>query len=296
MALPGMDPALGCQTEWHGQFSGAFIERHSAKPQGKRMVDTNIRNGDSASLARNGFGQYFCDTRGLVIPESKKILPSVGSQVFDWRPSKRPLSQPGADHIVKAEGRRLAEEAPGKALAIREKRHIRQVESKEEHSDRPVGPRTVIREHNGLRAAEQPAREVDLTYEMQRKAKDYSLRDMRSGIGCKSYGDKAYKHPEYSDRFFQMGNLITGAGFARGHFKRTEPRNATSVVLVEVQRKEGALTFAEKEEQMLATEARTEVEELTQNWERNVLKTTGAANYEEPSDSEDEGPGAPATK
>lgn len=287
MALPGMDPALGLQPEWPGQFSGKFVERGNAKPSGKRVVETHIRNGDDASLARNGFGQYFSDTRGLILPESKKILPSVGSQVFDWRPSKRPLSQPGADHHVKPEGRRQIEEAPGKALAIREKRHIRQVESKEEHSDRPCGAKTVIRQ-NGLRAAEQPAREVDITYEMQRKVPHYSLRDQRNGIGCKCYGDKAYKHPEYSDKFFQNGQLVVGAGFYRGHFKKTEPRNATSVVLVEVPRKEGAMTFEERVAMEEREQVNKEVEELTQKWERHVLKTTDAAKYEEPSDSEDE--------
>jgi len=295
MALPGMDPAFGYQPEWPGQCSSKFCDRGSGKPSGKRNVETHIRNGDSASLAHNGFGQFFSDQRGLINSESKKIMPSVGSQVFDWRPSKRPLSEPGGDHFVKPEGRRCQEEAPGKNVAIRERRHIRQVESKEEHGDRPVGPQTVLRP-NGLRAAEQPAREVDLTYEMQRKVPNYSMREARNGIGCKAHGDKAYKHPEYSDKFYQVGNLVVGAGFHRGHFKRTEPRNATSLVLADVQRKEGAKTFDEKQADMLAYEARTEVEELTRQWERQVLKTTAAAQYEEPSDSEDEAAGAPATR
>jgi len=288
MALPGMDPSYGCQPEWPGQFSGKFCERGSAKPIGKRMVETNIRNGDEASLARNGFGQYFGDTRGLESMESKKILPCPGSQVFEWKSSKRPLAQPGCEHLTKNEGRRLIDSAPGKSLAIREKRHIRQVESKEEATDRPCGPQTVVRQ-NGLRAADQPAREVDISYEMQRKVPHYSLHEMRHGIDCKAYGDKAYKHPEYSDKFFQVGQLVVGAGFHRGHYKKTEPRNATSVQLVEVKRKEGAMTFEEREAQMLAYEARTEVEELTRNWERSVLKDTKSAAYEEPSDSENEG-------
>jgi hypothetical protein len=251
------------------------------------MVETNIRNGSEISLARNGFGQYFKDTRGLISNESKKILPCPGSQVFEWKSSKRPLSQPGADHSVKNEGRRLVESAPGKALAVREKRHIRQVESKEETTDRPNGKNAVVRE-NGFRACDQPAREVDITYEMQRKVPHYSLRNQRNGVDCKSLGDKAYKHPEYSDKFFQAGNLIIGAGFHRGHYKKTEPRNAISVQLVPMIRKEGAMTFEEREALMLATEAREEVEELTRKWERSVLKTTSSAQYEEPSDSEDE--------
>merc|ERR1719253_1274448 len=125
MALPGLDPAWGCQPEWPGQNSAKFVDRGSGKPIGKKIVQTNIRNGDETGLARNGFGQYFSDTRGLAGTESKKILPCPGSQVFEWKSSKRSLPQPGAEHFVKPEGRRLAEGAPGKALAIREKRHIR---------------------------------------------------------------------------------------------------------------------------------------------------------------------------
>lgn len=287
MALPGMDPAMGLQPEWPGQHSAKFTERLSAKPQGKRIVETNIRNGDEASLARNGFGQYFGDTRGLIGGESKKIIDCPGSQVYEWKASKRSISQPGSEHHVKNEGRRVVDSAPGKCVGIREKRHVRQVESKEEHGDRPVGPRTTVRE-NGIRARDQPALEVDISLEMARKVKDYSMLEMRSGIGCKAYGDKAYKHPEYSDRFFKDGQLIVGAGFHRGHYKKTQPRNATQVVLVEVSRKEGAKTFEQREAEMAAFEARSEVEELTRQWERKVLKTTDAAKYEEPSDSEAE--------
>lgn len=289
MALPGMDPGMGCQPEWPGQHSAKFTERNSAKPSGKRIVQTHIRNGDETGLACNGFGGYFSDTRGLVGTESKKILHCPGSQVFEWKSSKRPILQPGADHYEKPEGRRLVESAPGKSLGIREKRHIRQVESKEETNDLPNGARTVYRE-NGLRAAEQPAREVDISLEMTRKAKGHSMLDCRNGIGCKVLGEKAYKHPEYSDRFFQIGELVIGSGFHRGHYQKTQPRNATSVQLVPMQRKEGAKTFEERQAEMLAFEARSEVEELTRNWERSVLKTTDAAKYEEPSDSEDEAP------
>lgn len=282
-----MDPALGCVPEWGGQFSAKFTDRNTSRPNGKKVVETNIRNGLETGLARNGFGQYFTDTRGLISNESKKILPCPASQVFEWKSSKRPLAQPGAEHFVKDEGRRHVEGAPGKALGIREKRHIRQVESKEEFTDRPVGPQAVYRP-NGLRAADQAAREVDIGLEMQRKVKDYSLLDCRSGIGIKAYGDKAYKHPEYSDRFFKFGELVVGSGFHRGHYQKTQPRNAMSVQLVEVVRKEGAKTFEEKQQEMLAFEARTEVEELTRKWERSVLKTTDAAKFDEPSDSEDE--------
>lgn len=293
MAVPGLDPAMGCVAEWPGQHSAKFTDGQSSVPRGKKCVQTNIRNGDETGLARNGFGQYFTDVRGLVGSESKKIIPVPGSNVVEWRPSKRPIHpQPGTDHFVKPEGRRLAEPAPGKATNIKEKRHIRQVESKEEHSDRPIGPATVFRE-NGLRACEQPAREVDISMEMQRKVKIEHILDRRNGIGVKVMGDKGYKHPEFSDRFFQMGNIVVGSGFYRGHYKKTMPRNATEVQLVEVQRNPDAKTFEEREQELLAYEARTEVEELTRNWEKSVLKTTQAANYQEPSDSEDEATPAP---
>jgi hypothetical protein len=292
MALPGLEPDFGYQPEWPGQHSGKFTDG-TTRPRGKRIVETKIRNGDEAGLARNGFGAYFSDERGLVNSEGIKILPCPGSQVFEWRSSKRPIKQPGDDHYVKPEGRRLVESAPGKALGIREKRHIRQVESKEEVSDRPAGPQIVVRD-NGFRAADQPAREVDISMEMQRRVKGHSMLDCRNGIGCKVYGEKAYKHPEYSGDFYKIGELVVGSGFQRGHYKKTQPRNATSVQLVEVQRKEGAKTFEERQQEMSLLEARTEVEELTVNWERSVLKTTAAAKYDEPSDSEDEAAAAPA--
>lgn len=291
MALPGMDLGMSFQPEWPGQHSGKFTDSKSAKASGKRIVQTKIRNGEETGLARQGFGAYFTDAGGLVGSESKKILPCPGSDVFEWRSSKKPLYVPGSEHFVKPEGRRSIEPGPGKALGIREKRHIRQVESKEEHSDSPCGPQVVYRE-NGLRAQDQPAREVDISLEMQRKAQYYSLHDARNGIGCKVHGDKAYKHPEYSDRFYQVGEHIVGSSFHRGNYKKTLPRNATSVQLVEVQRKEGAKTFEERQQELLIDEARAEVEELTRKWERSVLKTTDAAKYEEPSDSEDEAPAA----
>jgi hypothetical protein len=198
---------------------------------------------------------------------------------------------PGHDHYEKPEGRRCpVQQPPGKLIGLPEKRHVRQVESKEEHGDRPVGPKVVHREHNGLRAADQPAREVDISYEMQRKVPHYSLHGQRNGIGCKIQGDKAYKHPEYSDRFFKVGSLVVGSGFVRGNYKKTEARNSTSVHLVPMQRRDGPVkSFEEKERDMLALEARMEVEELTIKWEKGVLKESDAQ-YEEPSDSEDEAP------
>jgi len=283
-----MDPARGLQPEWPGQFSGKFTDKNTGHPAGKKVIQNRIRNGDEAGLARQGFGTYFNDTRGLVGSECKKVMPCPSSEAFVWIPSKRPIVEPGHDHYEKPEGRRLVEEPPGKMVNLCEKRHLRQVESKEEHSDRPGGPKVVHR-GNGLRAADQPAREVDITYEMQRKVPQYSLHGMRNGIGCKGQGDKAYKHPEYSERFFKLGNIVVGSGFVRGSYKKSEPRNSTSVHLVPMQRRDGPVkSFEEKEREMLMMESRMEVEELTLKWERGVLKESDAK-YEEPSDSEDEG-------
>lgn len=73
--------------------------------------------------------------------------------------------------------RRLPESSPSPPLAsprrdshrfAQERRHLRQLESKQELGDIARAKATVLRE-NGLRAADQPAREVDLTLEMQRK-------------------------------------------------------------------------------------------------------------------------------
>jgi hypothetical protein len=288
MALPGMDPAMGLQPEWPGQYSGKFVEKQSGHPAGKRIIQNRIRNGHEEGVARQGLGTYFTDTRGLVNSESKKILPCPGSEVFEWRASKRPILEPGHDHYEKPEGRRLVDAPPGKAVNLCERRHVRQVESKEEHGDRPVGPKAVHRE-NGLRAADQPAREIDVSYEMQRKVGQYSLHDVRNGIGCKIHGDKPYKHPEFSDRFFKLGNLVVGSGFHRGSYKKTVPRNSTDVNLVTLPKRDGPVkSYEEKEAEMLMNESRMEVKELTMNWERGVLKEADAK-YEEPSDSEDEG-------
>lgn len=267
---------MGFQPEWPGQCSAKFTDKNTGRPVGRRIIETNIRNGDSTGLARQGFGAYSTDTRGLESSESKKILPCPGSEVFEWRPCRSRILQPGHDHYEKPEGRRKGEAPPGKMIALCEKRHLRQVESKEEHGDRPVGPKVVHRE-NGYRAADQPAREVDISYEMQRKVPQYNLLQQRNGIGCKVAGDKAYKHPEYSDRFFKVGNLVVGSGFARGDYKRTEPRNSTSLHVVKVVKRDGPVkSYEEKQAEMFMDEARMEVEELTLKWEGDILRTSDA--------------------
>lgn len=287
MALPGMDPNPP-RGEWPGARSAKFCEND--KSLGRQRIQTNIRNGDHTSLARQGFGQYFDDTAGLMPSESKRIVGfAPRSEVFAWRPCKVPLAQPGGDHYVKPEGRRLVDNPPGKPLAIRERKHIRQVESKEEYSDRPVGPRVVHRD-NGTRARDEHAKEVDLSWEMQRKVTHYDLGTARNGVGCVSLGDKAYRHPEYESTFFKAGGLIVGSSFQRGHFKKSEVRNSSSVQLVMVNTRRGPVkSFKEKEQEQLAREARMEVEELTKQWESGTLKDCDTE-YQEPVDSDDEAP------
>lgn len=280
-----MDPRPP-RPEWPGAVSAKFCDSISAKPLGRQRIQTNVRNGSEISLARQGFGSYFTDTMGLIPSESKRIVGEKPSDVFEWRPCKRPLSQPGADHYTKPEGRRPVDVPPGKPLAIRERRHLRQVESKEEYLDRPVGAKTVIRDH-GRRAADEHAKEVDLSYEMQRKVVHYDLGKARNGIGCVALGDKAYRHPEYESTFFKAGGLVVGSTFQRGNFPKSAVRNSSSVQLVLMNGKKGPVkSFKEKEAEQQANDARNEVKELTLKWETATLKDCDAA-WENP-DSDDE--------
>merc|ERR1719329_1380066 len=119
-------------------------------------------------------GSYFADTNGLVTNEGKRLFHCPATEVHEWRPSRRSLAQPGGGLGEKAEGRRIVEQPLGKTTAIRERRHIRQTSSLEEYGDRPYGPKVVCRD-NGLRAADQPAREVDIGGEMARKNRPLDL-------------------------------------------------------------------------------------------------------------------------
>lgn len=290
MALPGLDPYFAPEPEWPGAVSAKFTDPITVKPLYRRMVVTDIRNGGETSLARNGFGSYFSDPDGLNIGQSKKIIHVPGSEVMQWRPSKRCLSEPGALHLEKPEGKKPVEEPPRKVFTMRERRHIRQVESKEEYCDRPVGPRTVFRE-NGLRAVDQPAREVDVSFEMQRKARTLDLAGQRNHLDIRSLGDKAYKHPEHDPGFHQAGGLIVGSTFIRGHFKKTSSRNSASIQIVIDSDRKASKTYKEKFREQKALEVQNEVEELTRNWESGTLKECDTK-YVEPLDSDDEVPAA----
>jgi len=42
---------------------------------------------------------------------------------------------------------------------------------------------------------------------MHKKPRPATLEEQRNGIGCASLGDKYYKYPEYSKRFYHEGNI-----------------------------------------------------------------------------------------
>jgi len=229
------------------------------------------------------------DSTGLTTNECKRPHVVPGSETFDWKASKRRLPEPGADHPEKHEGRRLVEAPPPRAAAsMGERRHLRQAESKEEFSDRSEGLKVIYNKNNGLRARDQPAREIDIGDEMTRKGKPAGFSIIRNGITCKVLGDKPYRHPEYSSEFFKAGNLVVGSGFARGHFERVQPRNSHALVLPAGADKDRHVkSYQEKRREQLGKEAEQEVEELTLRWESSTLKES-IPSYAEPVDSDDE--------
>mmetsp|Transcript_9798 Transcript_9798/g.17723 ORF Transcript_9798/g.17723 Transcript_9798/m.17723 type:complete len:289 (+) Transcript_9798:74-940(+) len=273
--------------EWPGAVSSRFADKLHGKPQGKARATTDLINGPSENFARQGPARYMTDTRGLTTNECKKTILVPGSEAYDWKASKRSLPEPGADHPEKPQGKRLVEPAPRAVMSMGEKRHIRQVESKEEFADRSVGVKVIYRE-NGLRARDQPAREIDIGDELNRKGKPAGLLAVRNGITCKTYGDKPYKHPEYDRDFFKVGNLIVGAGFARGHFEKVKPRNSNTLEIApSADGTRHLKSYGEKRREQLAREAEQEVEELTRQWEGSTLKES-IPTYAEPVDSDDE--------
>lgn len=295
MALPGLAEN---PLDWPGAAPAKFTDRFTGKPLQRRMVPTECRNGDSTSLARQGFVRYFADKEGLIPTESKRTFPEPVSEVEHWKPAKRTLSAPGANTYEKPEGLKVVEKPPPKIVSIRERRHIRQAQSKEEFSDRPVGPR-VVRTDDGYRAADKIAQEIDLTNEMQRKNRTLDLLGKRNGIDCRSQGDKNYRHPEYIPKFFHAGGLIVGSTFQRGSYPKTEARNATNIKIEE--RTTGPMkSYAEKQAEMQMAEAMAEVagltpatnlgaEEVDVCWESYALKECESANYDfVDSDDEDQ--------
>ncbi|CAJ1447318.1 unnamed protein product [Effrenium voratum] len=173
--------------EWPGAVSAKFTDKLTGLPLRRKPIDAPFKYGAQEGLARNGFGRYFTDEDGLIPNQMKRFIPMPDSQTLVWRPGKRPLAEPGLSNIEKPEGLARVESFCAKVYTTSEKRHIRQLESKEEIQDRPWGKRTVYRE-NRLRASDQPAREIDITTEMRRKARVEDLLLQRNLIECYTLG------------------------------------------------------------------------------------------------------------
>jgi len=261
-----------------GQVSSKFTDKFTGLPLCRKKVDANNAAGEPTGLARQGFGRYFTDTEGLSICQGRKFIPVPTGENYQWRPSKRQLSEPGLHHIEKNEGRLRVEPPATKVFSIPERRHVRQMESKQEYGDLPVGKGVVYREPS-IRAAEMVAREVDVTVEMQRKARNEELDVKRNGIGCRSLGDKTYRHPEYMTRFFHSGQLVVGSSFHRGMHPKTEPRNSTTVH-IEMDHRPPMKSYLEKRRELAQQEAEEELEQFTLRWEADTLKECDEA-YEE---------------
>jgi len=267
MAVPGL-----AVPEWRGHVSSKFGDIVTSNTLSRRIIDTGCRTGNG--LAARGMDTFFQDTHGLAASEGRRHIETTPAEVNNWRPARRSLSEPGYCHYEKAEGKRQVEGAPSQPpKTLAEKRHVRQIESKEEYGDRPYGPKTITRD-NGLRAADQPAREVDISLELARKTRPLALRDQRNGLGVKSLGDKNYRHPEYDNNFFKIGGLVVGSTFQRGHFKKTEPKNNASVQLVAPTSSMGGrkLNYKERREEELRQRVNEEVEDLHRQWEHKTLK------------------------
>ncbi|CAE7451243.1 unnamed protein product [Symbiodinium natans] len=162
--------------------SSRFTDKFTGLPLCRKKVEANNAAGEPTGLARQGFSQFFTDTDGLKICQGRKYIPVSTGENHQWRPSKRQLSEPGLHNIEKNEGKLRVDPPPTKVFSIPERRHVRLVESKEEYGDLSVGKGIVLRAP-GVRAAEVAAREVDVTVEMQRKARNHELDVKRNGIG-----------------------------------------------------------------------------------------------------------------
>lgn len=296
MALPGMDAGPTAAFDWAGSTSQKYFDRNTNRVMCRKIVPTGNRNGDPSSLARQGLGGFAADTSGLIQNEGKRYIDVPGSEVYLWKPSKRSLEHPGTHHFAKPEGRRTIERKVVQVKSIPEKLHIRQVESKQEIGDLPRGTAQVYRA-NGFRAVDQQAQETDISGLMQGKSRKCDhLLAQRNGMGCKSLGDKPYKHPEYQTNFFQAGEFAVGSSFVRGHHKKTEARNSTNwqqFAGADSDQKRQVITYEEKQRRAQGIEAQQEVADLTALWERGTLKECDPK-YEDLEDSgaEEEAPTA----
>jgi hypothetical protein len=193
----------------------------------RKIVDTHCRYGDSTSFAQMGPGGYAEDTSRLRANEGRERVVQLASEELAWRPSRKPVSEPGVAHVEKREGKKLVQHEVGHVPRRSEKLHIRPHESKEELSDAPQGIARVYSPRSGLERRHLPAFEYPLEDVMTRKRRVKSLSESRNGMACYTPGDKHYRHPEYLPGFFKEGGLITGCTFQRGSHAPTVARNTT---------------------------------------------------------------------
>jgi len=279
------------EPEWPGAVSYKFADPQHGSYSSRHLVPTECRNGPEHGLARNGFGPYSNDTRGLEITEGKRTFAQRPPVHMEWRPAQRYIEASGTHSRDKATGVRIVEQPLRDIRHVPEKRHLRQVSSKEEAGDRPQGPQTVYRE-NGLRAIDQPAQEVDISKEFNRRVRVPDMTAQRNGVRCRSLGDKSYRHPDYERNFHQIGGLVVGSTFLRGNHKKTNSRNNTQVVIAQenldrTQGKSWEEWKRDQREERRRKQAKHEVAELTLNWEASTLKECDAT-YEDPDSGDEE--------
>jgi len=280
------------EPEWPGASSYKFADPKHGSYASRQIVPTMCRNGPEHGLARNGFGAYSNDSRGLEITEGKRTFAQRPPVHMEWRPAQRYIEAPGRQKRDDVTGVRIVEQPLRDIRRVPEKRHLRQVSSKEEAGDRPQGPQTVYRE-NGLRAVDQPAQEVDISKEFNRRVRVPDMTAQRNGVQCRSLGDKSYRHPDYERNFHQIGGLVVGSTFLRGDHKKTESKNKTNVIIAQenldrTQGKSWEEWKHDQREERRREHLAGEVAELTLNWEASTLKHYDATSADLDSDDEEE--------
>jgi len=292
MEAGGEAGAVNGHPAWPGSASSKWMDRSTGCVRGLRAVPSKARDGDGRNLTSLGLGGFFEHRDEAGVRTSRRHLPTHPSETYEWTPMRRHLEEPGSRHPPERRGGiRQVAFFGGLPKPFPEKRHVRQVESKHEFGDVPQGISMVYRD-NGLRAGDQPAKEVDLSHEMARKRVLRRLPPRRNDIGCASLGDKAYKHPEYSVGFHQAEGHTVGSTFLRGSVSRSQKRNAATwqSVGAEISGTRTGTLYKDARRERLKEEATLSVEALT-GWAGQTLKECGIP-YEEPDDSDAEREGA----
>ncbi|CAD7923868.1 unnamed protein product [Amoebophrya sp. A120] len=303
-----MSSQPGQHAEWAGSVPSKWMDRASNNLRSRHIVHTAARNGDGDSLARMGFGCYYEDKRGLERTHGLKYIPEPQFPEGEWKPLVKKVEEvSGWDRPDRPEGTKRPPKMEGQRPTMRrEKRHVRQVESHQEIFDIPEGKHIAMIDHlhpdgskSQLRQADKVAFEATLENSMTRKrVQPRTLTEQRNGIPCASLGDKYYKFPEYSDKFFHglsastTAELICGSGFVRGSYQKTIPRMTTNWEAFAAECYPESCRrkpFAQLEKEREQKEAEDSVEVLHKTWEKKELKF-GDPKYVEPSDSEDESP------